>query len=463
MLFTEHFFILYFFPLFLILYLLFSNVFYRNLVIIIFSLIFYATFGIYNLWIFIIPLVIDYLGGIFLFSLKKQTLKKLLLAIIVIGNLLLLGYYKYFLFLNSLLLPLQLDLSRYGVFAALVPLGISFITFQRISYIVDIYRNKISPEYNLLRYATYASLFPHLISGPIVRYSNIKESLRFRIVNRETIFEGSKYFILGFFMKIAVADRLFLIEQVLIKRIDHLLFFDALLLIITFSLRIYIDFVGYSLIAIGLAKYMGFNFPENFISPYQSKSITEFWRRWNITLSNWLRDYLYIPLGGNRKGNLRTYINLLITMILGGLWHGANWNFMIWGLLHGVYLTIERLFQNSDFKNLIPNFLRIYIVFLLVSITWLTFLFQTPSDILKVLQPLFSLSIGMPDLSVYHVVLSNFPSLIIALIWSFWIKEANIKDIKPNFIFSIVLTMLFLFSLVLSFISESVPFIYFQF
>ena len=467
MLFTDHFFILYFFPLFLLIYFFSRNIRYRNVVIVILSLFFYASFGLYNLPIFIIPLFLDYAAGIYLEKLKRERYRKLLVFLVVVGNLGLLGYYKYFIFLENnfgeIFSKIGIHLSSYSVAATLIPLGISFITFQRISYIVDIYRRKIRAERSFLYYATYASLFPHLISGPIVRYSNISKSLAKRKVSLEYIFEGCKFFIIGFFLKIAVADKLFLVESFLIKPNTELHFFEAIMLVFYFSLRIYIDFVGYSLIAIGLAKFLGFDFPSNFLSPYQAGSITEFWRKWNVTLSNWLRDYLYIPLGGNRKGTIRTYVHLLITMILGGLWHGANWNFMIWGFLHGLFLAIERFFVDNNYIVPIPLFLRRILVFTIVSFAWLTFLFTEPGQIQNVFSAIFRLEFISITPELFTLFISSIPSLLIACIWAFVIEEEKLKNLKANLFVSVVLTILFVYSLGNSFLFESVPFIYFQF
>lgn len=466
MLFTEHFFILYFFPVFLLFYFLFRRIWYQNIIIIVFSLLFYASFGLYNLPIFLIPLVIDYAAGLYIYYVKSEEQKKNALWTVIAANLALLGYYKYFGFFNDNLhmIPfLKIDLTPYAAAATLIPLGISFITFQRISYIVDIYKGKIKPERNFFHYATYASLFPHLISGPIVRYSNIRESLARRTVSLLDIFEGTKFFIIGFFLKVGVADKLFLIEDYLVKNVESLYFVDSFILVFIFSLRIYIDFVGYSLIAIGLARFMGFTFPDNFLSPYQAKSVTDFWRKWNITLSNWLRDYLYIPLGGNRKGKIRTYVNLMITMILGGLWHGASWNFILWGLLHGLYLAIERYSSAKNISLPVPDYVKKILVFVLISFTWLTFLFQKPEQIGMVFKPIYTLAFGPMTEQLSRLLYENSIAIIFAIIWAFIIKEDYLKKIQPHWLWSLIFTVLFLITLGISFISESVPFIYFQF
>lgn len=467
MIFTDHFFLLYFFPAFLFIYFLISKrVSLSNIVIIIASLLFYASFGLENVLIFLIPMVIDFILGIIIFKARSKKTKKILLAIGVIGNLGVLAYFKYtyfFLSTSALLFPnhftSQIELAK----NIIIPVGISFIIFQRISYIVDIYRKKIKPSFRFLEYATYATLFPHLISGPIVRYSVLSKQLKNHFINAEMLFDGFKYFVIGITLKILIADRLFVVENLLRQDLTKLSSFESLSLILFFSLRIYLDFTGYSLIAIGIAKCMGFNFPHNFDSPYRSTSVTDFWRRWNITLSLWLRDYVYIPLGGNRKGKIRTNINLFITMFLGGLWHGASWNFVIWGCLHGIYLITERTLKNAGFSLALPNYVKITSVFILISFTWLTFLFTSPSEIVTVIKSIGSLTYTISDPSIEFAFLWSLPSLFGALLWAFVLRETYIDKIKPKLYSVILLCLLFLLAVGYSLVKSSVPFIYFQF
>lgn len=467
MLFTDHFFILYFFPIFFILYFLFrKSLKISDIILIVFSLLFYASFGINNLPILLIPMVIDFFAGIYLEKEKSKKRRKIILAILIIGNLLLLGYYKYTAFtITSILLfhktHYLTDLTFYKTL--IVPVGISFITFQRISYEVDIFRKKIKASKNLLQYASYALLFPHLISGPIVRYSYIQKQLTKRKINSLLLFEGMKYFTVGLFIKVLIADKLFIVENTIGNSLSRIHTIEALILLFYFSFRIYLDFCGYSLIAIGLAKLMGFEFPQNFNAPYQSTNITDFWRRWNITLSGWLRDYLYIPLGGNRKGRTRTYINLMITMLLGGLWHGASWNFAIWGSLHGCYLAIERFIADSKISVPIPVFLKKQLTFLLVTLTWLTFLFKSPTDIFLEVKKITELNFTLPPLATSVLIIESLLALTIAVVWSFFLKEEYIEKIKPSMWSSFAIVILFLAALYSTLWSAGVPFIYFQF
>lgn len=464
MLFSDHFFLFYFFPVFFIFYLLaFRKITIANIVIIIFSLLFYASFGINNLPILIVPLLIDFGLAIILENTKNKKLRKSIVGLVVFLNVALLAYFKYatFAISNAVLIfpaiPIDPDLQE----NVILPLGISFITFQRISYIVDVYRKKIPASKNLVKFATYATIFPHLIAGPIVRYSNIKDELSKRSLSLHDIFEGSKFFIVGLVLKVLIADKLYTTENILTSNLNSLGSIEALTLIFFFSIRIYLDFAGYSFMAVGLARFMGFHFPQNFNSPYRSASITEFWQRWNITLSLWLRDYLYIPLGGNRKGKTRTYVNLMATMLIGGLWHGASWNFMLWGGLHGIYLSIERF---ASFKNIRFNhsrFTKQILVFLLVTFTWLTFLFTTPQEIVTLLSSFFLFK--TPSIEFLQSFMWSFPSLLGGIIWIVFIGEEKVIKVKPSMHISLLLVLLFLLAIMGSLTQDNVPFIYFQF
>ncbi len=465
MLITDHFFLLYFFPLFIIIYyLVHKSPLLSNLTIILFSCIFYATFGLKNLPILLLPLFLDYFGALALARIKDKQQKKLLLITLVVINLGILAYYKYTLFLTQNLLnffPNSTFLTTFPT-AVIIPVGISFITFQRISYIIDAYRGTIKPTTNLIEYTVYATLYPHLISGPIVRFSNIKDQLKKRALHGDVIFTASKYIVFGMFFKLLIANQLFNVEEVLTSHLETLDSLQSLLLIFFFTFRIYFDFLGYSLMAIGLAKFIGFDFPENFDSPYQSKSITEFWRRWNMTLSAWIRDYVYIPLGGNRKGKIRTLVNLIITMLLAGLWHGASWNFVLWGGFHGVLLALERVFSDK-IKFKLPSFLKVLYSFSLVSLLWITFKFATPTEIMKLLQNIFGLTFSVPDHITMNIILWSLPAWIIAIIWSFFFHERSISQIPYSKKATVALCLAFILILGFSLIRRSVPFIYFQF
>lgn len=467
MLFTDHFFLLYFFPIFFIFYYFFrKSLLFSDIVLIIFSLLFYASFGINNLAILIIPLFVDFFAGIYLQKQKSKRKRKIILTLLIIGNLLLLGYFKYAAFaIDSIVLVHKNNLLTTLTFYKniIVPVGISFITFQRISYAFDIYRRKIKASNNILQYASYALLFPHLISGPIVRYSFIQKQLKKRKLTTLLMFDGMKYFVVGLCLKLLIADKLFIVENALSANLKNIHSIEAICLLFYFSFRIYLDFCGYSLIAIGLAKLMGFEFPHNFNAPYQALNITDFWRRWNITLSSWLRDYLYIPLGGNRKGKVRTYFNLIVTMLLGGLWHGASWNFVIWGLLHGSYLAVERYLSDKKITVPLPSIVKRYATFLLVTVTWLTFLFKSPGDIGMEVSKILEFNFTLPVLRTTLLMQESLIVLAFAVVWSFFLKEEYIEKIKPNLFTTITLALLFLVCIYNALWSAGVPFIYFQF
>ena len=274
-----------------------------------------------------------------------------------------------------------------------LPLGISFYTFQIASYVIDLYRGKIKPCKNPLTLGTYLVMFPQLIAGPIVVYEMVDEELKSRKITFAMVEEGIATFILGLASKVLIANQVGALwndlEQIGYDRISTPL---AWLGVVAFSLQIYFDFNGYSLMAIGLGKMLGFNIPKNFNNPYISKSLTEFWRRWHITLSSWFRDYVYIPLGGNRKGKLRTYINLFIVWFLTGFWHGAGWNFIIWGLFFFVFLSLEKLFMAKILeKNAIVA--RIYSL-IMIGLSWMIFAITDFSKLGLFFGKLFSCDFG---------------------------------------------------------------------
>lgn len=316
----------------------------------------------------------------------KTGIKRLLLAASVGIDLSLLGYFKYTNFFGSLLISGWNDLDIF------LPVGVSFFTFQSLSYSIDIYRGKIKPLNSLLDYAFYISFFPQLVAGPIVRASDFIPQIRKALlVTNEMFGRGAYLIMLGLFKKAVISDYICtnFVDRIF-EQPSLYTGIENLLAVYGYTLQIYCDFSGYSDIAIGIALWLGFHFPDNFKSPYKSASITEFWRRWHISLSSWLRDYLYISLGGNRKGKLRQYINLMITMLLGGLWHGASLNFLLWGGIHGFMLCIDKLWMKfkpslspllllkndtaAAVKN--PRLLRLvsqFITFHIVCLCWVLF------------------------------------------------------------------------------------------
>jgi alginate O-acetyltransferase complex protein AlgI len=295
----------------------------------------------------------------------------------VVSNLLILGFFKYFNFsvdsYNGLMHLLGLShLEWQRFFHIALPLGISFYTFQSLSYTIDVYRGDAKAMRNFIDFACFVSMFPHLVAGPILKFSYLAEQLEARTLTLDKFVRGIAFFSLGLAKKILlangcaqIADAAFGAHAVGMR--------DAWLGAISYAFQIYFDFSGYSDMAIGLGLMLGFVFARNFDSPYRATSITDFWRRWHISLSTWLREYLYIPLGGNRKGKLRTYVNLMITMLLGGLWHGAAWTFVIWGAIHGGVLALERSRGGLWFTEKVPALVRMVPTFLIVVIAWVFF------------------------------------------------------------------------------------------
>lgn len=340
-----------------------------------FSLYFYyKSSGIYFL-ILVASTVIDYTLAHFIYKSENQKIRKALLVFSLFINLGLLGYFKYTNFLYEIFC--NLSNHPFDPLHIFLPVGVSFFTFQSLSYTLDIYRGHMKPVKNILDYAFFVSFFPQLVAGPIVRaYDFAPQIYKATVVTAEMLGRGVFFICIGLFKKAVVSD------YISLNFVDRI--FDTpqqysgllnLAGVYGYALQIYCDFSGYSDMATGIALLMGFEFCKNFDSPYQSSSITEFWRRWHISLSSWLRDYLYISLGGNRKGKLRTYLNQFITMLLGGLWHGANIRFILWGAMHGVALGIDK-FIKSKFKipdHFLIRALGIFITFNFVCFCWIFF------------------------------------------------------------------------------------------
>lgn len=301
--------------------------------------------------------------------------QRLLVATSVVTNLGLLGFFKYFNFgvdtANAALAALGLPPFD-AVLRVTLPLGISFYTFQSMSYTIDVYRGRAAPQRNFIDFACYVSLFPQLVAGPIIRYHELADQIRDRTHTFEKAARGIALFIVGLTKKICLANPCGKLADTAFGAAE-LFMLDAWIGVIAYAFQIYFDFSGYSDMAIGLGLLLGFTFPKNFESPYKSESITEFWRRWHISLSAWLRDYLYIPLGGNRIGPRRTYLNLMIVMVLGGLWHGAAWTFVAWGAFHGLCLAVERAMGQRPLYAALPRPVRILLTFLLVCVSWVFF------------------------------------------------------------------------------------------
>ncbi len=339
----------------------------KNIVLLIFSLLFYAWGEPANVFIMIGTIVMNYGAGLIMEKDPKR--KKVYLILIIIADIGALFFFKYLNFAADTLsnaAGITLQIRRIAL-----PIGISFYTFQIMSYVIDVYRGKCKAQKNLLNLALYVSLFPQLIAGPIVRYVDIEKQIRERQVTFAGFYEGVRRFCIGFAKKILIADQLSpLVETAFSGAYPSWMLSWAG--IIAYALQICFDFSGYSDMAIGLGKMFGFDFLENFDYPYISKSIQEFWRRWHISLGSWFRDYLYIPLGGNRKGTGRTYLNLLIVFFCTGLWHGASFNFIAWGLYYAFFLIIERAGFGKILER-VPGWIRHGYTMLVVLAGWVLF------------------------------------------------------------------------------------------
>ena len=458
MIFSSILFIFRFLPIALILYYITPQK-YKNLILTLLSLVFYSWGEGKYFLIMIASIIIDYTAGRLIYRYKNEIKKKtIVLCISLVFNLGLLFFFKYFNFfidnINNIF-----NLAIKGVKITL-PLGISFYTFQTMSYSIDVYRGKIVPEKNIINFAAFVTLFPQLIAGPIVKYTDINKEISRRVITKDNVEVGIEKFILGLGRKVLIANNIGMlwteVEGIGFENISTPL---AWLGIISFGLQIYFDFSGYSLMAIGLGKMLGFNFPENFNYPYISRSISEFWRRWHITLGSWFKEYVYIPLGCNRKGKVRVTFNLFIVWALTGLWHGASYNFLLWGLFFFLLISIEKL-GLINFLNKHRVFSHIYTIVLLL-IGWTLFAITDFNGICEYLSKLFLYSNG--EEWIYY--LRNYGvSLIIAIIFSlplvsmFYKKIDNFKWIK-----TIILMGIFIISVAYLVDATYNPFLYFRF
>lgn len=473
MVFSSTLFLVYFLPIFLGLYLL-APANSRNYSALLASTFFYAWGAPLFVFVVYTSLLIDFW---LVRQLSSQTrYRKWLAAASVVLNVGLLAYFKYANFFvenaNNILISIGIESINWTAVA--LPIGISFFTFQKLSYTLDVYKGKHAALKSFGDYALYIILFPQLIAGPIVRFNEIADQLIDRS-KHETIDDrllGFFRFTIGLAKKVLVAnvvgqvaDSAFALEG------EALTFSWAWIGILAYSMQIYFDFSGYSDMAIGLGRMMGFVFPENFNSPYVSASITEFWRRWHMTLSRWMKDYLYIPLGGNRKGVGRTYFNLWVVFLLSGLWHGASWNFVIWGGYHGLFLVLERLFIAKLYER-IGRITSILITFVIAMFGWVLFRSETFEHALHFYSALLSFGqdIYFPVLSMEFkwtlalAIVFSFMAIVPAIEkWTNKMVQDSSAGLLANAIKTIISIVLFIFCLSMITASGFNPFIYFKF
>ena len=383
MVFTSISFIYYFLPLLLICYFVVPKKF-RNIILLMFSVLFYFYGEPKYILLMLIEVLISYVVGLLIDKYKSKNI--LIIGIFI--HVLLFGIFKYF---NFVIINVNnLFHSNLNLLNVVLPIGISFYTFQIISYEIDVYNKKVNVQSNILKYFLYVFLFPQLIAGPIVRYQDVNNEIDNRNVTFEMFARGVRRFIIGLSKKVIIANNLGELCNIYLNLGDKSVLFTWIFAI-SYMLQIYFDFSGYSDIAIGLGKMLGFNFPENFNYPYMAKSITDFWRRWHMTLSSWFRDYVYIPLGGNKKGVLKQIRNILIVWSLTGLWHGASWNFIVWGLYFGILLILEKFILKKYFSNVSKFIKGIYTLFL-VMISFVIFQGDRLSSAFNIIKGLFGLN-----------------------------------------------------------------------
>ena len=426
MLFTSISFLYYFLPALIIIYFITPKK-YKNIILLIASLLFYFYGEPKYVFLMIAEIIIAYIGAILIDKYKNQS-KNILITTLFI-HVFLLIIFKY----TDFIIQTINDISNANIklLNIALPIGISFYTFQIISYIIDVYNGKVKVQRNIIKLATYVSLFPQLVAGPIVRYQTVEKELDNRTHSFNNFAYGIRRFSIGLAKKVLIANALGeLCSKTSATSEETVVFFW--IFGISYMLQLYFDFSAYSDMAIGLGRIFGFHFPENFNYPYISKSITEFWRRWHISLSTWFKDYVYIPLGGNRVSRYKQIRNILIVWLLTGIWHGANWTFLIWGLLFGIILIIEKIFLNK-FMEKLPSFIRRIYVLFIVMILFIIFNSENMQVALTNIKGLFGMNgeVFVNDYTL-HYLKSYLPVLIIALLGSTPLIKILIDKLRKN-------------------------------
>jgi len=480
MLFSSLVFLFIFLPLCLIIYHVLpkKQLMYRNIFLLVVSLIFYAWGGTWYLLLMLSVITLNYLGALWISNdNKKQSKpKKYKLILLLIANLCILFYFKYFNFFIDIIEGIT---SRnINIFEVFLPIGISFYLFQAISYVIEVYKKKVNVQKNFFKLALYISLFPALIAGPIIKYADLEQQINNRIHSSYNFYHGVKRFIYGLVKKVLIAN-------VLGESVDCIFSNDPSTLgisitwigIIFYALQIYYDFSGYSCMAIGLSKMFGFNIKENFNHPYISTSITEFWKRWHISLTSWFREYVYYPLGGNRKGTFRTYINIIIIFLVSGIWHGANYTFIIWGAFYAIFIVIERMILgHTALKK--SHFFNWFYTIIVVLIAWVFFRSPDIGYALQYIMAMFGYFGSGQTPALYltknSILVLPFAILFCGFIQNWTIKLFSLKivgNIKSKkwannlLFFTEVICLFVLFGLALLMLANNTynPFIYFQF
>lgn len=440
---------------------------YQNLILLIGSYIFYSWWDIKFLALIIISTLVDFFIGKLIYNETNLNYRKFLLFLSILVNLGILFLFKYYnFFIDSLINSLQyigVSISNNYSLKVILPVGISFYTFQTMSYTIDIYRKKITPTNDIILFSTFISFFPQLVAGPIEKAKNLIPQLeKVRNFKYEYGIEGVKLILWGLFQKIVIADSLAISVDDIFLNYERLNGGDLTLGIFYFSFQIYCDFAGYSNIAIGVAKLFGINLSINFSYPYFSKDLIEFWKRWHISLTSWFRDYLYYPLGGSRVKSYRLIINIIIIFVVSGIWHGANWTFIIWGLLHSIfYLTIRLFFENNKDQNFIFNFLKWSLSFFAIFVGWGIFRSETFEQSISIFQSIIY-DFKLPTSRRFNLI---YIMLLILLELRLYSRNNNTLS-KLNFFNKPAINYVvyyLLLSLILSTSNSEQDFIYFQF
>ena len=475
MVFSSLMFMCIFLPIVLIAYNLSKNLTYKNTVLIIASLFFYAWGEPIWVVLLIFSAFVDYINGRIIDKYYARAGATIALVSSLVINLGLLAMFKYSgFFIENINSFLHTSIPNPNF---KLPIGISFYTFQTMSYTIDVYRQKVKAQHNLIAFGMYVSMFPQLIAGPIVRYASVEQQMNDRVLVPAKMAAGLQRFIIGLGKKVLLANQIgALWTEISTQKTGTVL--GAWLGAIAFMFQIYFDFSGYSDMAIGLGHIFGFTFPENFKYPYISKSITEFWRRWHITLSTWFREYLYIPLGGNRRGRTRQIWNLFVVWSLTGLWHGASWNFVLWGIYYFILLTIEKIFLGEKLEQL-PGWLQHVYTCLVVLFGWVIFANENIADLGRYFLTMFGANGALYNQTAIYQWYTHIPLLIVLIIGSTklpkqllrkgWTRLKLIDAISSRqeqirFVAASIFTVLVLYCSVAFLVSGSYnPFLYFRF
>jgi len=444
----------------------------QNTLLLIASYFFYGMWDWHFLFLIFASTSIDFFLGERIYQSRKKKKKKLFLISSIITNLSILGFFKYYNFfsleLNNLFISLGIS-SMLPTLDIILPVGISFYTFQTMSYSIDIYRNEIKPIRSFKDYALYVSFFPQLVAGPIERSSRlIPQVIHKREWKENYILEGLYLIFYGLFLKIVIADNMApIVNHIFFQDLSTLSGFEILLGVYAFAFQIYGDFAGYSAIARGIAKWLGFDLMVNFKMPYFANSPSDFWQRWHISLSSWFRDYVYIPLGGNRKGETRSHLNLIITMFLSGLWHGAAWTYILWGLLHGAVLSLHKIYISLNFPVLrkdskLMHFFSVVLMFQIVSLGWLFFRADSFTQAINLLTCIPSNFVITP-FSLGLVSIMSFYILPL-LVYEYWVEKTGLMILPKSSLFVQSSFYTYVLLLLTFFPSPTAhEFIYFQF